>query len=70
MFPPQRKMSFRPFPIIHHAFQESRSRRGHYGFYHVSFGEAHYLPDTSQYSIFTYKTGIFTFERGGFWFKR
>jgi hypothetical protein len=51
---------------IHHAFQESRSRRGHYGFYHVSFGEGYYLPDTSQYIVFTYKTEIFTFERGGF----
>jgi hypothetical protein len=52
---------------IHHAFQESRSRRGHYGFCHVSFGEGYYLPDTSQYIVFTYKTVIFTFERGGLW---
>jgi hypothetical protein len=54
---------------IHHAFQESRSRSGHYGFYHVSFGEGYYLPDTSQYIVFTYKTVIFTFERGGLWWR-
>jgi hypothetical protein len=31
------------------------------------YGEGYYLPDTSQYSVFTYKIGIFTFERGGLW---